>query len=335
MPREGREFEQAYEWLYSLDDRFKVTSPAFLYDRAAGIDREIDVLVEYTDAQGIHRKISIECRDRKAAQNVMWIEQLQQKREDIGLDYIIATTTSKFSDAAIRKAKYHGVILEQAEMLGKATVDNLPEFFFDAFFLNFELLEMNLYTTNHGKMSLAQYMKDINVMERAALLQHINTEFYFSIDPYQVLEANHISREDFYAKEDNSIEMSGNNILPADKKPPFFKNVMIIEWRIRALPIKISLPLCDSISVFDGETHSNKDYRAIYGNDEDYFRIGYLDGKLFTELQLKKRQHKRFVSANLELNTIIPEGIDMRFDKDFDYIAHNLLGEFDLSALGI
>ena len=140
---------------------------------------------------------------------------------------------------------------------------------------------------------------------------------------------------DFYAKEDNSIEMSGNNILPADNKPPFFKNVMIIEWRIRALPIKISLPLCDSISVFDGETHSNKDYRAIYGNDEDYFRIGYLDGKLFTELQLKKRQHKRFVSANLELNTIIPEGIDMRFDKDFDYIAHNLLGEFDLSALGI
>ena len=257
MPREGREFEQAYEWLYSLDDRFKVTSPAFLYDRAAGIDREIDVLVEYTDAQGIHRKISIECRDRKATQNVMWIEQLQQKREDIGLDYIIATTTSKFSDAAIRKAKYHGVILEQAEMLGKATVDNLPKFFFDAFFLNFELLEMNLYTTNHGKMSLAQYMKDLNVMERAALLQHVNTEFYFSIDPYQVLEANHISREDFYAKEDNSIEMSGNNILPADNKPPFFKNVMIIEWKIRALPIKISLPLCDSISVFDGETHSN------------------------------------------------------------------------------
>lgn len=335
MPREGREFEKAYEWLYSLDESFKVTSPAFLYDRAAGIDREIDVLVEYTDAQGIHRKISIECRDRKATQNVMWIEQLQQKREDIGLDYIIATTTSKFSDAAIRKAKYHGVILEQAEMLGKATVDNLPKFFFDAFFLNFELLEMNLYTTNHGKMSLAQYMKGLNVMERAAVLKHINTEFYYSLDPYRIIEEHHISREAFYAKENNSIEMSGNNILPAGNKPPFFKNVMVIEWRVRALPMKISLPLCDSISVFDGETRSNKDYRAIYGSDEEYFRIGYLNGKLFTELNLRKRKYKRFVSANLELNTIIPNGIDIRFEEDFDYIANNLLGEFDLSALGV
>ena len=335
MPREGREFEQAYEWLYSLDDRFKVTSPAFLFDKAAGIEREVDVLVEYTDDQGLPRKISIECRDRKATQNVMWIEQLQQKREDIGLDYIIATTTSKFSDAAIRKARYHGVVLERAKMLGKSTVDNLQQFFFDAFFLNFELLEMNLYTTDKGKMSLAQFVKDLNVMERAAVLKHINAEFYFSLDPYQIIEEHHISREDFFSKEDNSIEMRGNNILPADNKPPFFKSVMIIEWRVRARPMKISLPLCDSISVFDGETHSNKDYRAIYGNDEEYFRIGYLDGKLFTELNLKRRKYKRFVSANLGLNTIIPDGVDIRFDKDFDYIAHNFLGEFDLGALGI
>lgn len=306
-----------------------------MYDRAAGIEREIDVLVEYTDGQGLLRKISIECRDRKATQNVMWIEQLQQKREDIGLDYIIATTTSKFSDAAIKKAKYHGVILEQAEMLGRATVDNLQKFFFDAFFLNFELLEMNLYTTNRGKMSLAQYVKGLNVIERSAVLRQINTEFYFSLDPAQIIKAHHISKDDFYAKKDNTIEICGNNILPTDKKPPFFKNVMMIEWRVRALPMKISLPLCDSISVFDGETHSNKDYRAIYGNEDEYFRIGYLDGKLFTELNLKKRKFKRFISANIGLNTIIPEGVDIRFDKDFDYIAQNLLGEFDMRALGI
>ena len=99
--------------------------------------------------------------------------------------------------------------------------------------------------------------------------------------------------------------------------------------------MKISLPLCDSISVFDGESRSNKDYRAIYGSDEEYFRIGYLNGKLFTELNLRKRKYKRFVSANLELNTIIPDGIDIRFEEDFDYIANNLLGEFDLSALGV
>ena len=36
-----------------------------------------------------------------------------------------------------------------------------------------------------------------------------------------------------------------------------------------------------------------------------------------------------------ELNIIIPDGVDIHFEKDFYYIAHNLLVEFDLSALGI
>lgn len=335
MPREGRAFEKAYEWLYALDSRFKITSPAYLFDDTAGILREIDVLVEYTDEKGFLRKISIECRDRKATQDVMWIEQLQQKREDLGLDYIIATTTSKFSDAAIRKARYHGVVLEQAEMLGKSTIDNLQKFFFDAFFLNFELPEMYLYTSDCGRMSAAQFLHHLNVIERFEMLKYINTELYFSLDPSRIIEEHNISKEDFFSKEDNSMEMRGQNILPVDKKPSFFKNVMIIEWCARVRPFKVSLPLSDSISVFDGETHSNKDYRAIYGNDEEYFRIGYLNGRLFTEINLKERKHKRIVSANLGLNTIIPEGVKVNVDKEMDYIAHNLLGEFDLSGLGI
>lgn len=324
MPREGREFEEAYEWLYSLDERYKVTSPAYLYDKAAGIDREIDVLVEYTDEQGLPRKISIECRDRKSTQNVMWIEQLQQKREDVGLDYIIATTTSKFSEAAITKARYHGIILEQAEMLSKKTVENnVQQFFFDAFFLKFELLELNLFVINKGKMTLKQFMAGLNILERAALLKHLNTDFYFSIDPQKIINENNIRQEDFYTKEDNSMEINGNNVLIQDKKPSVLRDVMFVAWKVRVVPHKISLPLADSISVFDGETRSNKDYRAIYGDDKEYFRIGYLEGKLFTELNLEPRKYMRFASANIGLNTIIPEGVDTTFKHSFDYIAEN------------
>ena len=42
-----------------------------------------------------------------------------------------------------------------------------------------------------------------------------------------------------------------------------------------------------------------------------------------------------FHCREFELNIIIPDGVDIRFEKDFYYIAHNLLVEFDLSALGI
>lgn len=166
MARQGREFEKAYEWLYSIDERFTVTSPAFLYDKAAGEKREVDVLVEYSDSKGLPRKICIECRDRAKAQDVMWIEQLQQKREDLGLDYIIATTTSSFTSGAIRKAKYHGIIIEQAEMLSKKTLDdNVQSFFFDVFFFKFELLEMTLHTLSHGRISLKDYLKHRNIFE--------------------------------------------------------------------------------------------------------------------------------------------------------------------------
>lgn len=48
MARKGRKFELVYEWLYDLDKKYKVTSPACLYNSAANEKREVDVLMEYT-----------------------------------------------------------------------------------------------------------------------------------------------------------------------------------------------------------------------------------------------------------------------------------------------
>lgn len=80
MARKGREFELAYKWLYGLDSsKYKVTSPAYVYDKTNGRKREIDVLIEYSDTNGDLRKISVECRDRKSKEDSMWIEQLKTK----------------------------------------------------------------------------------------------------------------------------------------------------------------------------------------------------------------------------------------------------------------
>ena len=81
MARKGKNFELSYKWLYDLDkDKYKITSPAFLYDPFSERKREIDVLVEFYDKDNIRRKMAIECRDRKNIQDVTWIEQLQQKK---------------------------------------------------------------------------------------------------------------------------------------------------------------------------------------------------------------------------------------------------------------
>ncbi len=99
------------------------------------------------------------------------------------------------------------------------------------------------------------------------------------------------------------------------------------------MPYKLTLPLSNSIAVFEGESHSNKDYKSVYGNEEEYFCIGYLGGKLFTEINFKFREHLRFAGMNLELNTIIPDNTDTTAMDQSEYIAKNFLGKFDLSKI--
>lgn len=88
MARKGRKFELSYQWLYGLDEnKYTVTSPAYLYDRASQGKREVDVLVEYVDSEGLQRKIGIECRDRKSVVDVTGIEQLKQKKRRFGIRF--------------------------------------------------------------------------------------------------------------------------------------------------------------------------------------------------------------------------------------------------------
>ena len=71
------------------DEKYKVTSPAMLYDKTTKSKREVDILIEYDDDKNLHRRIGIECRDRKKIEDSMWIEQLTTKKEDLELDCII------------------------------------------------------------------------------------------------------------------------------------------------------------------------------------------------------------------------------------------------------
>lgn len=88
MARKGRAFELAYEWLYELDEKYIVTCPAYVFDKVANENREVDVLVEYLDSNGFNRKIAIGCKDISHAENVMWIEQLIKSCNNITPTYV-------------------------------------------------------------------------------------------------------------------------------------------------------------------------------------------------------------------------------------------------------
>jgi len=125
MPRLGRELEKLVSTLEEsllLASNATVTSPAFLKDQITGETREIDVCVRSL-VGSVEVVIIFECRDRSAVQDVTWIEQLAQKRNDVLASRAVAVSASGFSQSAIRKAHFLGIELRTFEDLEPRVVE--------------------------------------------------------------------------------------------------------------------------------------------------------------------------------------------------------------------
>lgn len=314
--RKGRTFEKDNAWLYELDqDKYKVTTPAYLYDKTADEKREVDVLIEYIDKNQIQRKIGIECRDRKHKQDVMWIEQLQQKREDLELDYIIATVTSDFTEGAIKKARYHGIILEKAEVLCSELLDEIKnEFNIDIYFAKYILHSISVLNNKGEILNVKKCFADLNVFSQEELKKELNMIILENCPPFQLLEDGKLTKEQFFDNTDNKMQVRGHvNITPSDERRGILDDLQIrsLKYDISILPFRISLPLNQSISVFDGDGGKNKKYRAFFGaTDGDYVDTGYIEHNTKFKMNLRRRQFG-FVGMDMHLNTILPEDLEM------------------------
>ncbi len=319
MARKGRNFELDYEWLYKLNnEKYKITSPAKLFDKTTASTREVDVLVEYSDDKGLNRKIGIECRDRKKIEDSMWIEQLATKKEDLELDYIIATTTKSFTKNAIKKAAAHGVIIERAENFNENSIENLSkDLHLDLFFLKFEFIKL-FFKRNNNIYSFKELIKELNFIEQNELIAELKGPLYYSLDPHKVLDCCNFHIEDFYKDERNNITFK-SNINPFDNLPKIFKklNITFIYYEVLATPLKVTYPVNKQISIFTVEKKQNKKFKVRYGSDEEYFECGYIDdGKIQNKLKLKERKYYRYIGMNMCINTIFPEGYEMIIDEN-------------------
>ncbi len=66
--------------------------------------------------------ITLECRDRKKKQDVMWIEQLAAKKDSLQIDRTIAVSAKAFTRNAMLKAKRYGIDLR---VLSEVTPDDI------------------------------------------------------------------------------------------------------------------------------------------------------------------------------------------------------------------
>ena len=88
----------------------RVESPGKLLDRDTGQPRDIDVLVRVPYYPN-PILIMIECRRHDHTQDVTWIEHLAQRRDSVGVDRVIAVSSTPFTKPAQVKAKRLGVEL--------------------------------------------------------------------------------------------------------------------------------------------------------------------------------------------------------------------------------
>ena len=337
MARKGRNFELSYKWLYDLDkDKYKVTSPAFICDKTTGDTREVDVLIEYYDKDNNLRKIAVECRDRNSNQDLMWIEQLKTKRDDLGLDFIVATTTSKFTKGAISKAKYHGVIIEEAELFDANLIKSISnEFFFDLFFIRFEVEFINFLTADGKILSLKEIITNLDLASQMEFINFLNYDFYSLIEPNSIIESGPFTKDDFFANTKDNFISSKYDLYFKNDSPNIIKKINLDRMYaiIKLIPLKFSLPLNKSLSIFDVNPKSNKKYSAYFGDEEEYLKIGYLDDqKVINEIKLKERPYCRFVGANLYINTIFPCDIS-NHEINMDEIMQKGIGKFDFSKV--
>jgi hypothetical protein len=89
-------------------DEAMVTESKFLHDRAANVDREVDIVIEM-QAGAYPVIIGIECQGRSRVANVEWVEQMATKHATLPTNKLILVSQSGFSPTARKKAEALGI----------------------------------------------------------------------------------------------------------------------------------------------------------------------------------------------------------------------------------
>ena len=125
------EFERRVERLYEVleNEECLITWNKKLRDPHTSIERQIDIEIKRPDGKVCH----VECRNRKAKQDVMWVEELIGRRQSLGVSEIMGVSASGFTKGAYQKAAACGIQLWQLNHLDPDTFRQLlipPDIYF-------------------------------------------------------------------------------------------------------------------------------------------------------------------------------------------------------------
>ena len=168
------------------------------------------------------------------------------------------------------------------------------------------------------------------------LINEINGNYYFSFDPIEIMKNEKFDKKMFYDTPKNSNIVIVHRFNVNNQSPSVYQklNIKYVFIKVKLIPLKLSLPLNKSVSVFEVEEKKNKKYKAIFGDiEEEYVEYGYLDDKrIYNKMKLKERKYHWLVNFEMGINTIFPN-IEENMTIDIEECIDKGIGSFDFSRI--
>jgi len=336
--RKGRDFELLYEQLYkSLDKEiYTISSPAYLLDQITNQKREIDVLIEYKDSNNKQRRISIECRDRNYVQDVLWIEQLITKKNDLNIDITIATTTSTFTEPAIKKANSYGIILETAQCINAEYISEMTKNKFVTFtFMYSKVTDICFLKKNQSVFTKNQIKENFSQEELKGFEDFLDINVYRPTNPDEIIkEAQRLYKCRFLDAKPFPVEVKAN--IEKEKSLEIYCNGqkitdIIIKYFVQ--PIQFTIPIIFGVITKTPNKDYIKNQIAEYKNEGHSTKFIKLENKFCLELLVENK------NPYLRLVEVIDFAItpfEIIKDSTFNMNIKNtesLLGKLDFTYL--
>ena len=114
MPKRSNKFQRFVHDLEALlaPDGATVEESGMVLDRSTQEQVEVDVVIKIP-ASPRTLVVGVECRDRKRAADISWIDQLASRKQNLELDRLVAVSRSGFTQNARKKAEQLGIDIEE------------------------------------------------------------------------------------------------------------------------------------------------------------------------------------------------------------------------------
>ena len=273
--------------------------------------RQIDILIRKGNLLN-----HVECRIRKAKQNVNWIEELIGRRISLNANAVIAVSASGFTSGAIKKAAKYGIILNDLLSLSDDEIQSWTRAIeISLFFYRFDEFEISLFFDLNDISDLDPIIVAEELKNYHGLRSIINA-------PLETIDSeNLILKENRNKKVNFSVRIKIDNFLLQRKE------VKEIEVKGKAVLEKKDLNIPMALAY--GVPGSNTKDRNIYIQK---FNLGQTDimhnnGNISICLDLSKLEVPPFWQFCFmetigkgenyyeKLEIIAPEKINMKIDK--------------------